>query len=213
MRKIFYSRLVFSIFVLIFNSCTSPIHLIKNKFIFDQNFKIYDNKIFNELDEYKSFYKKELKSKVVIICSKENLHDQEIKEYYISAIQQDSQLLDNPCSGSFIYKDEMVLVYSKKIGYINPINYPVKFLNKIRKKIVSDWYCYEESCKSDNVYNIGIVITGIDRINKIKNGNSTKVRPFYFDIWNYCYGKKRFSYTNYVNLDNFRTIYLEDCDD
>ena len=212
MQKIFYYVLAFSLIIFSLNSCSSSLSLIKNKFTFNENFKINDSSIYKKIDEYNEFYSNKIPElSIVIICSKENLSNQKINEYYISSINQDSYLINQPCTGSFVYKDKIILVYSKKIGFINPVNYPVKFLNKIKKNLINNWYCFKENCKSNTITLTGVVVTGEEQINKINNGITTKIK--HFDLWNYCYGEKRFSYTNYVNLDNFRTIYVEDCED
>lgn len=211
MQKIFYCGLAYSFFLIIITSCVSPLRSIKNKFIFDEKFSINDIEILKKIDEYSDLYINRAKLSLIIICSKENLRNKKVTEYYISNINQDSYLFNNPCSGSFVYKNKIILVYSSKIGYINPVNYPVKFLKKARKSLNEDWNLYKEHCNDDFYTLKSVILTGTDQINKVKNGVTTEIK--HFDLWNYCYGEKRFRYTNYVNLDNFRTIYVEDCND
>ncbi len=212
MQKIFYYGLVFSLIIFSLNSCSSSLSLIKNKFTFNENFKINDSSIYKKIDEYNEFYANKIPElSIVIICSKENLSNQKINEYYISSINQNSYLYENPCSGYFIHNNKIVLVYSKKIGYINPVNYPKRFLKKISKNLNENWYQYKEHCNDDFFTLKATIVTGQDLTNKVKKGITSKIK--HFDLWNYCYDEKRFSYTNYVSLDNFRTIYVEDCED
>ena len=218
MLLIFYKKLVYInlSFLLFYNtSCYSQIDLIKNNHSFKENIPLIDNKIYSHIDDFFTMLNDIKAPKgTVILCSQNDLYSENVKEYFISTIGYDFSLFNLPCTGYIIYKEKVVLIYSKKSGFVNPLYYSNYFLEKVKKQLNGSFIIKinsftNELCQKENE---------IDRIGhhnhfKIENNIKTILKYNKFRMEDYLFGNKYFSYKNYANLDNFRTIYVEDCED
>lgn len=216
MNKLYYKTILFIkifIYVNVLSSCTSPLELIKNKnFDFKENIVPVEKNVIFYLDKYINSYGFENKG-FYTVFSKENLYSKNVKSFYITREFNMSSVFDQPCTGYFIYKNHLVLVYSKKLGFINPVNYSKKFIKIITQNSYDDWTLKRISCTEEQ-YLLDTPIVSNDSPAYFINGNLQKELSYYeFNFNKICYGEKYFSYTNFVDLDNFRTIYLEDCKD
>ena len=214
----FYKKLVYINLLILLNfatSCSSQVDLIKNNHLFKENIPLNDDKIYSHIDDFFTLLDITKDTKLtVILCSQEDLYSKNVKNYIISTIGYDSEIFDLPCTGYIIYKEKVVLIYSKKSGFVNPLYYSNYFLEKVKKQLNGSFIIKinsftNELCQKENE---------IDRIGhhnhfKIENNIKTILKYNKFRMEDYLFGNKYFSYKNYANLDNFRTIYVEDCED
>lgn len=214
----FYKKLVYISFYIIFSttiSCNGQLNLINNNHLFRENVSLNDTKIYKHLDDYFTLLNQaKLVEQTMIICSDEDLYSKNVKNYFISSIISDSDLYELPCTGYVIYKEKVILIYSKKIGFINPVNYPKSFLEKVNKQLDCFWFkrvnrYTNEVCKKKS----GIVFLGHNSHYSINNDIKTVLKYNKFWLGEFMFNDKFASYTDFVNLDNFRTIYVENCED
>ena len=214
----FYKKLVYINLLILLNfatSCSSQVDLIKNNHLFKENIPLNDDKIYSHIDDFFTLLDITKDTKLtVILCSQEDLYSKNVKNYIISTIGYDSEIFDLPCTGYIIYKEKVVLIYSKKSGFVNPFYYSNFFLEKVEKQLLGSFLVKinrstNELCPKEDE----IVRLGHYSHYKIENNVKTILKYNKFWLDEFMFKDKFRKYTDFVNQNNFRTVYVEDCED
>jgi len=141
-------EVAFYVLCLLLTSCGSQNKLHTNDQLIEYTLK--DQFLLKSIDDYilNNFNKKDVvdienRAKRLVIIASKNINNPD-KSKYISHIRNDSSIYNEPISGYFIYKNDTILIYSKKDKYINPWKYPAGFSASMKQQLNDTESRYEQ---------------------------------------------------------------------
>ena len=208
-----FSKAIYKIFLLIIIipsvcvCCRTPQRAIHNK-----NFKFGDSvnsQFHTVIDNYiDSVTPNYLKGKAVLLIFERNDFKQNKKIYLKPAVSV-TEIYASPCTGSFMYKDLLVIYYSKESGYMNPFIYPPEFVYTIKSRLNNDWDLVRQDCQSP--YNIPAEYYISNHAPTYVFNKNVLRKAAKFDFGKTVYNKSRFLFLFEYDFDNYRVKYLH-CD-
>jgi hypothetical protein len=160
--------------------------------------KIKNHKLTEIIDDYLKLYKTNY---FALAIYSDNIFDNS-SQFYISDASDVSQIFEFPISYYSIYKNNLILIYSKKDRYVNPRKYSVDFVNYVKKTLDDNWT--EIETEDRRLKSVGNFIIRHLPIWSFKEGELIKDVKLYRS--NYLYGKDDFIFTDIDPLDDIRII-------
>lgn len=185
--------------VLIFSfGCSSISYVNKTEL---KEIEIKDIFLLKSINQYLKTNKQD-KSLVVIITKDINNY-KSVK--YINHILSLSKLYTNPLSSYAIHNNNIILIYSKKDGYVDPRKYQKSFISKMKNLLDNDWSLTVG-------YNGALEFTGKQILNhstpwKLAKGKIDSSKNYKFNRSKFLYNKNFFDFGDYYNLDSLRIVY------
>jgi len=182
-------------------SCSTPVKLIDN----DKNITritLSDSDLFNAIDYYIK-NRMTTNEKGLITISSKNINNKN-KPKFINHIHGLSEIYMHPISAYTIYKNDTILIYSKKDKFVNPKKYSSEFTKSMKLILVDDWTLIEQEdgalqfTNSFNHHSSPWVYSQGKIIDSTRNNTISTNRILYGDI--------RFSYLVYDDLDSLRIV-------
>ena len=99
----------------------------------------------------------------------------------------------------------IILIYSKKDGYVDPRKYQKSFISKMKNLLDNDWSLTVG-------YNGALEFTGKQILNhstpwKLAKGKIDSSKNYKFNRSKFLYNKNFFDFGDYYNLDSLRIVY------
>ncbi|MEZ4795881.1 MAG: hypothetical protein R2785_01820 [Flavobacteriaceae bacterium] len=189
-------KLLFIVILLFVLSCKSQERYF-NKDVLSE-IKIENHKLVEIIDEYLKLYKTDY---FALAIYSDNFFDNS-SQFYIRDASVVSKIFEFPISYYSIYKNNLVLIYSKKDRYVNPRKYSVDFVNYVKKTLDDNWT--EIETEDGRLRSVGNFLIRHLPTWSFKEGELIKDVKLYTS--EYLYGKDDFIFTDIDPLDDIRII-------
>jgi hypothetical protein len=190
--------------VLIFSFGCSSISYVNKKEL--KEIEIKDIFLLKSINQYLKTNKQD--KSLVVIITKDIINSKSVK--YINHILSLSKLYTNPLSSYAIHNNNIILIYSKKDGYVDPRKYQKSFISKMKNLLDNDWSLTVG-------YNGALEFTGKQILNhstpwKLAKGKIDSSKNYKFNRSKFLYNKIFFDFGDYYNLDSLRIVYPDGAD-
>ena len=185
--------------VLIFSFGCSSISYVNKKEL--KEIEIKDIFLLKSINQYLKTNKQD--KSLVVIITKDINNSKSVK--YINHILSLSKLYTNPLSSYAIHNNNIILIYSKKDGYVDPRKYQKSFISKMKNLLDNDWSLTVG-------YNGALEFTGKQILNhstpwKLAKGKIDSSKNYKFNRSKFLYNKIFFDFGDYYNLDSLRIVF------